>query len=122
MEPKKDTSKAEFEIMNILWEKGQARVSEVQLEICKNRRVAYTTVATLMTRLREKGYVKAREKNFCYIYSPTVEREQVVRRKVDNLIDLVFSVYAASLAAYIVDNEGLTQGQIEILEKIVKSK
>lgn len=117
----RDLSRAEFEVMDILWRKGRAKVREVQVALGQERKLAYTTVATLLNRLRDKGYVDAQEKDFAYEFRPLVEREQVVRRKLDDLVKRVFHGDVAPLAAYIAENRDLTPEQIAALEEITKS-
>jgi len=116
----RDLSRAEFEVMDILWRKGCATVKEVQSSLGRKRRLAYTTVATLLNRLREKGYVEARERNFAYEFRPLVQREQVVRRKLDDLVQRVLGGDVAPLAAYIAESRNLTPEQIAVLEQMVE--
>jgi predicted transcriptional regulator len=84
----KDRPQAEFEVMSVLWQKGEATVREVHAELSRKSNRAYNTIATILTRLKEKGYVDAVERNFAYVFRPLVQRDQVVRRKVDDLVNL----------------------------------
>lgn len=117
----KDLPQAEFDVMDVLWQKGEATVKEVQAALAGEKKLAYTTVATLLNRLKDKGYVEAQERNFAYVFRPLVQREQVVRRKLDNLVKQVLRGDVAPLAAYIAENRSLTPKQIAALEDIVKS-
>ena len=120
MKRMRDLPQAEFEVMDVLWKKGEATIRQVHSVLSTRRKLAYTTVATLLTRLRDKGYVEARERNFAYVFRPLVEREQVVRRKLDDFINRVLGGDVAPLAAYLVDSRKLTPEQIEALEEIVR--
>ncbi len=116
-----DIPQGEFEIMEILWDKGEATIKQVHAVLSTRRKLAYTTVATLLTRLRNKGAVRARERNFAYVFRPAVEKEQIVNRKVDDFIKRVLGGDVAPLAAYIAANRNLTPEQIKSLEEIVRS-
>ncbi len=118
MSKQRELSTAEFEVMDVLWRLGQGTVKEVMAAL--GRRQAYSTVATLLNRLRDKGYVEAQEKNFAYEYHPLVQRQQVVRRKLDELVRRVLGGSIAPLAAYIAETRDLTPEQIAALEDIVK--
>ena len=121
MQRMRDLPQAEFGVMDVLWEKGEATVKQVQSALSARRKLAYTTVSTLLSRLREKGYVEAEERNFAYVFRPLVGREQVVRRKLDDLVNQVLGGDVAPLAAYIADNRELTPEQVDALEEIVRS-
>ena len=116
-----DIPQREFEIMEILWDKGEATIRQVHDVLIERRKVAYTTVATLLMRLRGKGAVKTREQNFAYVFRPAVEREPVVNRKVADFITRVLGGDVAPLATYIAENRKLTPEQIKALEEIVRS-
>lgn len=118
----RDLPQAEFEVMDVLWQSGEATVKEVRAALGSDRKLAYTTVATLLNRLRDKGYVEAEERNFAYVFRPLIQREQVIRRKLDDLVKRLFGGDVAPLAAYIAENRNLSPEQIAALEEMVSSK
>jgi len=117
-----DLAPAEFEVMEVLWDKGRASTREVVTALSKSRKLAYNTVATVLSRLREKGYVEAKEENFAYVYSPLVNRGQVENRKLDDLVDRVLRGNLSTLAVYIAKRRRLSTDQIAALEEIIKAK
>jgi predicted transcriptional regulator len=117
-----DLPQAEFDVMDVLWKRGHATIKEIHAELSRGRKLAYTTVATLLNRLRERGYVESVERNFAYEFHPVIAREQVVRRKLNTLVDRVLGGDISPLAAYIAQNRKLTPRQIEALEEIIKSE
>ena len=121
MEDKRDLPQAEFDVMDVLWSKGEATVKEVLATLGKEKKLAYTTVATLLNRLRDRGYVEAEERKFAYVYKPIIPREQVVRRKLDDLVHRVLGGCLSPLAAYIAERKNLTPEQIKVLEDIIGS-
>ena len=58
---------SEMEILHHVWELGEATVAEVQELILKNRKVAYTTVMTIMKNLNDKGFLKYRKQGVTYV-------------------------------------------------------
>lgn len=115
----RDLPQAEFEVMTILWEKGEATVKDCLNALQTERKLAYTTVATLLNRLREKGYVDAEERNFAYVFRPLVGRESVVKRKLDDLVQRVLGGHIGPLAAYIAEKRNLIPEQIAALEEML---
>lgn len=117
----KDLPQAELEAMEIVWEKKEVSVRGVFEELNKKRKLAYKTVGTLLTRLKDKGYVEAEERNFAYVFRPLVQKNEVIKRKVDDLVNKVLGGDFTALTLYMADNKKkLSSDQIEILEKIVK--
>lgn len=119
MSQMRDLPQAEFEIMSVIWDRGEATVREVRTALDGDRKLAYTTVATLLNRLRDKGYVEAEERDFAYVYRALVPREQVVRRKLDDLVQRVLEGHLAPLAAYIAEKRNLTPEQVRALEEML---
>jgi BlaI family transcriptional regulator, penicillinase repressor len=118
----RDLPKSELEIMGIVWQKGAATVRDVWTELNTRRKLNYKTVATLLMRLRERGYVAAEEKNFVWVFRPLVPREQVVNSKLDDLVNKTLGGDLTPLALYMAQHgDKLTPEQIETLEGIVKS-
>lgn len=73
----KSTSLGELEkqVMDIVWECKSCSARDVLLKLEKNRKLAYTTVATVLQRLHDKGLLNRKEDKSGYIYSPKVTRE-----------------------------------------------
>ena len=117
-----DLPPAELEVMEVLWANGESTVREVQRALKGRSKRAYTTVATLLTRLRERGYVETQERDFAYVYRPLVERGHVARRKLDDLVQRVLAGSVAPLAAYIAENRQLTAEQIAALQAIIEAE
>lgn len=117
----KDLTPAELELIEILWRLGSATAKEIQASFGSHKKPAYTTVATVLSRMRTKGYVDAQEKNFAFVYRAMVQKDQVFRRKVSDLVERVMGGDIAPLAAYIAENRQLTEEQIKVLQDIVKS-
>ncbi len=122
MPDRPDLSPGEFEIMDVLWKRGHASVREVQEALAPAKMLSKSAIATVLGRMKDKGYVDAREKNFAWEFRPLAKREQVVRRKLDDMVDRMFGGDVAPLAAYIADSRKLTPEKMQLLEEIAKSK
>lgn len=118
----RDIPQAELDVMNVLWRKGEATIREIWIELPREPKLAYTTVSTMLTRLRAKGFVEAEEKNFRYILRPRVKKESIVRKKLDDLVGRVLGGNLAPLAEYIVEKRKLTSEQLAVLEDIVEAE
>ena len=71
----KSLSNLEQQVMNIVWEHKKASVREVLVEISKKKKIAYTTVATILQRLENKELVSRHMITKTYVYSPKISKE-----------------------------------------------
>ena len=115
----KDLPRAELRVMEALWARGEATVKQVCDELNKERPLAKNTVGTLLARLRERGYVEAEERDFAYVFRPLVSRDQVVRRKLDDLVAQVLGGDLGPLALYIAEKLRMTPERLAALERIM---
>jgi predicted transcriptional regulator len=88
--PKEIPPPLELECLKALWEIGEANVRAVQQQMEPRKRLAYTTVMTLLERLAKKGGVARRKVGRAFFYTATVEREAMRRKAVQELADSLF--------------------------------
>jgi len=81
----------EQEIMDCLWKEKNVSVSDIHQCLQKKRKIAYTTVMTIMMRLTEKGFLTRKMEGKAYLYSPKKTKEQtaknVAKRIINSLVD-----------------------------------
>lgn len=88
-------------IMAVLWEMGEATVVEVHDVLRRERRIAQSTVATLLSRLEEKGVVEHRTEGRLYVYRATVTEDQVRRSVVSEFTDLTDRLFSGDVAGLV---------------------
>ena len=97
-------SPLEAEIMRIVWEKKSATVREVWQELrSQGKRLAYTTVMTVMVRLHEKGILSRVKEGKGYRYFPNQPRETLLRKFVDALVDRIVAVFGEPAISYLAE-------------------
>jgi len=106
--------------MKIVWQKGQATVRDVYETLLERRRIAYTTVMTMMRVLERKGYVRTRKENRAFVYRPARPERQVLRSMVREFVDRVFNGSAQPLLVHLVEDRRLSQRELEELERLVR--
>ena len=94
----------EADIMEILWQKKHASVRQVLNKLLKQRKVAYTTVMTVMSRLCEKGILKRKlQLNGAYVYRPVQPREDFLAAASEKIIKGLISDYGHLAVAQFID-------------------
>ncbi len=108
---------AELELMHVLWERGPSTVAEV-IEGLQGPARAYTTVATLLKILDDKGFARTEREGRRLVYAPVVIRGEYEATAVRDVVQRVFSGDAAALVRALVDTEPLddaTRAELALL-------
>jgi BlaI family penicillinase repressor len=112
----------ELEILKVIWARGEATVREVFKDIQAQRKIAYTTVLTMMGILERKGHLIKRSGERAYVYTPAVPRDQVVNNLINEFVNRVFNGSAHPLLVHLVDDRSIRPQELEELEKLVQAR
>jgi BlaI family transcriptional regulator, penicillinase repressor len=125
-EPTPLPSDAQWEVLNILWDRGESTVGEVWQEFSARRSVARNTVLTLIARLEEKGWLRRRTEGGVLRYSVTVPQQTALRQMARRLVDTAFAGSAEGLVMALLDDADLSEGEAgrirAMLEKARREK
>ena len=123
MRPKRNVlTDLELEIMKVIWQRGSATVRDVYEELLQKRKIAYTTVMTMIGILERKGRLTRKETDRAYIYTPVESRTEVVGSMVQDFLKRVFDGSAKPLLLYLVENETISREELDDIRKRVKQK
>jgi BlaI family transcriptional regulator, penicillinase repressor len=113
-------SKLEFAIMNVLWERGESSIRDIQEAFPAKKRPAYTTVQTTVYRMEAKNVVRRIRKvgNFP-IFAATLSRASAQRRLVDDLLAL-FGGRTQPVMAHLIESGKLTLDDVREAERALK--
>jgi predicted transcriptional regulator len=113
----------ELEIMKIVWELQTATVRDVYETLLRRRKIAYTTVMTMMNILEEKGYLKKRAEEKAHVYRPAQAKTRVIRAMVQDFVNRVFNGSARPLLVQLVRDRHLSEKDLaEIARQIEEAK
>jgi predicted transcriptional regulator len=108
---------AELEILKVLWERGPSTVREVRGAL--PRRVAHTTVLTLLQIMEDKGLVERDASQRAHIYRARQTRPGVARRLAKDLLDRMFEGSAPELVLYALQGRKATPEELDEIRRIV---
>jgi len=114
-------TEAELPIMDVLWAKGTASVTDV-VEGLANSAVAYNTVLTTLRILERKGYVRHTKEGRAFVYHPVVERGEASRKAVRNLMKRFFNDSPEMLILNVLGDEQLDEKELERLKKLISGE
>jgi BlaI family penicillinase repressor len=121
MRPRNKTLTAqELEIMKIVWERERATVRDVYEALLERRKVAYTTVMTMMKILEQKGFLKKSQEERAHVYRPAQPQRQVVGAMVREFVNRVFNGSAEPLLVHLVEEHHLSPKDLEEIARLRK--
>jgi BlaI family transcriptional regulator, penicillinase repressor len=112
----------ELEIMKIVWQRESATVRDVYEELLKTRKVAYTTIMTMMGILEQKGRLSKTSRDRAYLYTPTEPQGEVVGSMVHEFVKRVFDGSAKPLLVHLVEKQKISSKELDEISKLVKKQ
>jgi BlaI family penicillinase repressor len=109
-------------IMQTLWRRGRATVAEVQQELLPDRPLAYTTIATMLTKMERKGLVDHHRDGRTFIYRPLVERDQVRGSMLVDLVERLFAGDVTELVSHLLDECDVTADELAKLKQLIRQR
>jgi predicted transcriptional regulator len=106
-------------IMAVLWTRGEATAAEVHDALHVDRGLAFTTIATMLRKMEDKGVVAHRTEGRQFIYRPTVSEAQVRRSMVGELVERLFGGDPKALVAHLVSEHEIDADELRELRRRV---
>jgi BlaI family penicillinase repressor len=110
----------EMQIMDAVWTRGEASIREMQESFPEKKRPGYTTIQKMVYRLEEKKVLRRVRKvgNF-HVFAPTVTRESVERKLIDDLL-AIFGGKSRPVMAHLIGSGKLTLEDVEFAEATLR--
>jgi BlaI family transcriptional regulator, penicillinase repressor len=112
-------SEAQMEIMNVIWNRGEATVADVWKALGRRRKVARSTVVTMLERLQEKGWLSCDEEGHAFRYRPAVAREATLGEMVRRLVNTAFGGSAEGLVIALLHDRGVSKEEAKRIKKMI---
>lgn len=113
-------TEAELRLMEILWEKGAATVSDVVKALPKRLSLAYSTVLTTLRILEHKGYVRHEKHGRAFVYHPVVDRNEACRSAVRYVMSRFFHNSPELLVLNILEDGRIDAEELKRLKKMIE--
>lgn len=112
-------TESELEILQVLWNKGQATVREVHEELAAVKDAGYTTTLKLMQIMFEKGLVKRDDSSKTHIYHANVTRESTQKQLLGKMADSLFGGSSTKLVMQALGNASPSKDELDELQKML---
>ncbi|HUY35790.1 MAG TPA: BlaI/MecI/CopY family transcriptional regulator [Pirellulales bacterium] len=119
--PAKELTERELEVMQVFWKRGELTVADVKDELAASgQERAYTTVATLVRILSDKGFVEQINDERPFRFRPLRSYEDVSGRLLGDLLQRVFQGSREQLLLRLMDQKKLSAKERAVLEDLLK--
>ncbi len=115
-------TKAEWQLMNALWQGHPATAREIQSRLPRETNWAYTTVKTMLSRLVTKGALSERKDGLAAMYSPLVSRRKARLSALRSMAEEVFDGSVGMLVHFLVEEENLSPSERKKLIDALKDE
>jgi predicted transcriptional regulator len=109
----------QHEVLRVLWSRREATVAEIQTALPDR---AYTTVATVLTRLERAGTVSRRMEGRTAVYSPLLSEDQVGHSVLRDLLDRFFAGSHAKLVSQLLDETDVDPDELDRIRRLVAER
>lgn len=108
--------------MKIVWALGEATVRDVYEALLEKRKIAYTTVMTMMGILEEKGHLRKRQADRAYVYTPAQQQQRVLNSMIRQFVDRVLDGSAKPLLQHLVEDRVLSKEDRDELARLLAKR
>ena len=116
-----ELTKAESEVMHILWNKGEALVQDLVAEM-PDPKPAYNTVSTIVRILEQKGVVGHKAHGRFHRYYPLIEKEKYTRSYMKEVMHNFFGNSVPEMVSFFTQQENLSVKELETIKHLVEKE
>jgi predicted transcriptional regulator len=121
MQQEPNISETELSVLKALWEHEPATVRELAAVLAdRGRSWAYTTVQTLLNRLRAKGVVESDTAGHAHVYRAAVSREGLLRARLSALADELCEGTATPLVHALVESDSFSKDDLASFRELIE--
>ena len=114
-------TKAEEEIMNVLWDIEKGFVKEI-IDKLPEPKPAYNTVSTIIRILCTKGFVGYDDYGRSHQYHPLIQKDDYKSKYLDNVVSRFFDNSYKNMVSFFSESEDLSLSELEELKKIIEQQ
>jgi len=117
-----DLGELQRAVLEIVWERGEASVHHALEQLDRQRKLAYTTVLTVMQKLEKTGWLDHRTEGKSYIYFPAISREEAGAGSVRRFLQRTFEGDAVAMFQHLIRESDLSEQDLRELRAMIDQK
>lgn len=115
-----ELTEGEWEIMKVVWAKQPCAAGDVQDELAKSRKWAYSTVKTLMDRMVAKGLLRIEKVRNLQLFRSSVGQVEARRGEFRKMLKRAFDGALTPMMQFLIEHEGLSKQEASDLRKLIE--
>ena len=120
--PLDDLGELQRTVLETVWNLGEASVHQVRERLNGRRKLAYTTVLTVMQKLEKAGWLEHRSEGKSYVYTPALSREEAGAGSVRGFLKRAFEGDAMTLFQHLIRESDLSDEELNELRAMIEEK
>jgi predicted transcriptional regulator len=115
-------TETELELMGILWALGEGTVHDVMSRLPESRKLAYTSVSTILRILEQKQALSSRKAGKGHIYFPRIEKSEYETTSLQHLLHRVFDDTPSALVKRLLEDSRLSEDDLSEIRNLLDQK
>jgi predicted transcriptional regulator len=111
----------QLRILQVLWSQSEATVADVNAALKPERDLAYTTVATMLRKMENRGLVTHREDGRSFLYRALVNAEQVGQGMTDHVVERLFEGSLSGAVSHLLRTREVSREELDELERLIRA-
>jgi|SRR5690606_15814268 len=112
----------QLRIMQVLWDRGSATVAEVLDQLGPQVDLAYTTVATMLRKMEDRGLVTHESHGRKFVYQAAVDADDVTQSMANGLVDRLFEGSVAGMVNHLLTTRDVSQAELDELQQLIEAR
>lgn len=115
-----ELSPLELEVMNVIWELGECTSADVINDFTKKRKLANTTIRTVLANIRKKGYLEVVPSVEPRVrFRPRISKRTVARRNVRQLLRNMFGDSPREAIEFLLEEEDIDRAELDEIRRLL---
>jgi predicted transcriptional regulator len=108
--------------MKLLWARTEATVGDLHDQLQTEKELAYTTIATMLRKMEDRGLVKHRQDGRTFVYRAAVPEEAVTRGMADHLVNRLFEGSLTDVVNHLLSTREVSRDELTELERLIAKR
>ena len=121
MTERQQLTELQIAVLRLLWERGEASVADIWEALYPERKLAQTTVATIVARLQRRGILSRRTRDRQFVYKTLLTEADVQHSMVSELTERLFAGDVTALVSHLLSARDMSPGDLARVREMIES-